>query len=474
MKKIVLTSLMMVCLPFLAVAQSVEDDLYFIPKKKAEKKEEVKQEVKVAVPQKQNNTTVYAAPGSTVVVKDVKGNMRDVDEYNRRYTSRDNTFSMENDTLYIEEKPLNERGEWVNGFEGSQDDYEYAMRIVRFRNPRYAIPVSSPLYWDVVYGLPSWDWNVYDDGLYAYVFPTYTNRLWWDWRFNYLYGPGWSFSWGWTSPWYYSSWYPNYWYGGYWGGGYWGHHAWHHHHHYPGYGWGGGYWGGGHGWYGSSAHRPGIHAGRYNNNYNSSRPNRNNYVNNYGRTNSSSYVGRSEGGRTSSSSYRSAARRGSSSGRVVSGSNSSNSVRPGRTTYRSRTGENISVGQSAVLRNENVYTRPEAGRGSSYNRPSSTRSSVSGSSSYRRNSDGTVGRGAYRSNSNSSSSRGNSYSRRDSYSRQNSSSRNNISTSRSNSSYRSNSSSSSSRSSYSSGGSSVSRSSGGGGSRSSGGGSRRR
>ena len=474
MKKIVLTSLMMVCLPFLAVAQSVEDDLYFIPKKKAEKKEEVKQEVKVAVPQKQNNTTVYAAPGSTVVVKDVKGNMRDVDEYNRRYTSRDNTFSMENDTLYIEEKPLNERGEWVNGFEGSQDDYEYAMRIVRFRNPRYAIPVSSPLYWDVVYGLPSWDWNVYDDGLYAYVFPTYTNRLWWDWRFNYLYGPGWSFSWGWTSPWYYSSWYPNYWYGGYWGGGYWGHHPWHHHHHYPGYGWGGGYWGGGHGWYGSSAHRPGIHAGRYNNNYNSSRPNRNNYVNNYGRTNSSSYVGRSEGGRTSSSSYRSAARRGSSSGRVVSCSNSSNSVRPGRTTYRSRTGENISVGQSAGLRNENVYTRPEAGRGSSYNRPSSTRSSVSGSSSYRRNSDGTVGRGAYRSNSNSSSSRGNSYSRRDSYSRQNSSSRNNISTSRSNSSYRSNSSSSSSRSSYSSGGSSVSRSSGGGGSRSSGGGSRRR
>ena len=195
MKKIVLASLMMVCLPYWAMSQSVDDDLYFIPKKKAEKKEEVKQEVKVVVPQKQNTTTVYAAPGSTVVVKDVKGKVRDVDEYNRRYTSRDNNFSMENDTLYIEEKPLNERGEWVNGFEGSQDDYEYAMRIVRFRNPRYAIPVSSPLYWDVVYGLPSWDWNVYDDGLYAYVFPTYTNRLWWDWRWNYPYGASWGFSW---------------------------------------------------------------------------------------------------------------------------------------------------------------------------------------------------------------------------------------------------------------------------------------
>ena len=243
MKKIVLASLMMVCLPYWAMSQSVDDDLYFIPKKKAEKKEEVKQEVKVVVPQKQNTTTVYAAPGSTVVVKDVKGKVRDVDEYNRRYTSRDNNFSMENDTLYIEEKPLNERGEWVNGFEGSQDDYEYAMRIVRFRNPRYAIPVSSPLYWDVVYGLPSWDWNVYDDGLYAYVFPTYTNRLWWDWRWNYPYGASWGFSWGWSSPWYYNSWYyPGYWGGGYWGG-YWGYHHHHHHHYYPhysGHGWGGG------------------------------------------------------------------------------------------------------------------------------------------------------------------------------------------------------------------------------------------
>lgn len=117
-----------------------------------EKKTEQKAEVKSVPKQTSNNTTVYAAPGSTIVVKDVTGKTRDIDEYNRRYTSRDNTFSMQNDTLYIEEKPYGERGEWVNGFEGSQDDYEYAMRIIRFRSPRYAIPVSSPLYWDVVYG----------------------------------------------------------------------------------------------------------------------------------------------------------------------------------------------------------------------------------------------------------------------------------------------------------------------------------
>ena len=187
------------CLPWTLVAQSIDDDLYYTPSKnKEEKKEEVKQEKKVAAPVEEivvkSNvpTTVYSSPGSTtVVVKDRKGNTRDVDEYNRRYDSRDNDFVMENDTLYINEKEDDGLdGEWVNGeFEGSQDDYEYATRIIRFRNPRYAISISSPLYWDVVYGLNSWDWNVYTDGLYAYAFPTFTNRLWWDWRYN-SYGLG--------------------------------------------------------------------------------------------------------------------------------------------------------------------------------------------------------------------------------------------------------------------------------------------
>mgnify|MGYP000414652836 CR=1 FL=1 len=185
MKKIVFLSLFALCLPWTLVAQSIDDDLYYTPSKnKEEKKEEVKQEKKVAAPVEEivvkSNvpTTVYSSPGSTtVVVKDRKGNTRDVDEYNRRYDSRDNDFVMENDTLYINEKEDDGLdGEWVNGeFEGSQDDYEYATRIIRFRNPRYAISISSPLYWDVVYGLNSWDWNVYTDGLYAYAFPTFTN-----------------------------------------------------------------------------------------------------------------------------------------------------------------------------------------------------------------------------------------------------------------------------------------------------------
>lgn len=428
MKKTVLVSLLMACLPLFVMAQS-NDDLYFIPKKKSEKKVTSVTPAKVVIETEKAPTTVYASPGSTVVVKDVKGNLRDVDEYNRRYTSRDNTFSMENDTLYIEEKPYNERGEWVNGFEGSRSDYEYAMRIIRFRNPRYAIPVSSPLYWEVVYTLPSWEWNVFDDGYYAYAFPTYSNRLWWDWRFNY--------SWGWRSSWYYNSWYsPSYWYAGYWGG--WYPHYHHHHHHYPHYAWGGvgGYWGGGHGWNGSSARNPGIHAGRYNHNYattgsssrkvvaTGNRNSRDNYVNGIRQNN------RNEGNvRTS--------------GRVVTAKDGSSSVRPQRSAVRSR--------------DNSVYTRPTQGKSSSYNRQSSTRSTVNNtgsSSSYQRKS-GAAEKGAYRSNSSSSNSEN-----RSSYNSRRSSSS-------SRSSYSSG--SSSSRSSYSSGSSSSSSRSSGGGSRNGGG-----
>lgn len=458
MKKFVFVSLLMACMPFLVLAQT-NDDLYFIPKKKTEKKVTSGTPAKVVIEKDKTPTTVYASPGSTVVVKDVNGELRDVDEYNRRYTSRDNTFSMENDTLYIEEKPYNERGEWVNGFEGSQSDYEYAMRIVRFRNPRYAIPVSSPLYWDVVYALPSWEWNVYDDGFYAYAFPTYSNRLWWDWRFDY--------SWGWRSSWYYSSWYgPGYWYGGYWSGWphYHHHHHWHPgHHHYPHYAWGGvgGYWGGGHGWNGSSARNPGIHAGRYTNNY------RGNYAAT-GASSSRRVAGTSN--RNSRDNYVNGVRQSNNrngntvrnSGRVVTAKDGSSSVRPQRSAVRGRNNATVNSNKETTgVRSHSVYTRPSQGRSSSYNRQSSTRSTVNNTqqgSSYQRKS-GAAERGAYRSNSSSRSSNNN----RSSYSNSRSSS--------SRSSYSSGS-SSSSRSSYSSGGGSSSRSSGGGGGSRSGGGRR--
>ena len=98
MKKIVYFLLFALCLPIGIFAQSVDDDLYFVPSKdKQEKKETpVKKE-----PKKQVTTNIYTSPGTTVVVQDRKGRTRDVDEYNRRYDARENEFVMDNDTLYI-------------------------------------------------------------------------------------------------------------------------------------------------------------------------------------------------------------------------------------------------------------------------------------------------------------------------------------------------------------------------------------
>ena len=337
---------MLACLPWFAMAQS-NDDLYFIPKK--EKKTEVKKETRPARQVVISPSVIQKNP-SAVVVRDVEGKPRNVDEYNRRYSTSDSNFSTRNDTLYVDEKPYGERGEWVNGFDGTQDDYEYAMRIVRFRNPRYAIPVSSPVYWDVVYGgglFPSWDWNVYDDGMYAYVFPTFSNPLWWDWRWSWgMGGSYWGF--GWRSPWYYSGWYSP-WYAGYWGGfygpSYWGPGYYGYHHHYPYYGgWGGGYW-----------------SNHYATNYNNRR----------GET---GYTpGRGQSFNTSGGSYNNRVgynafdRNGRTGGRVVHGSNDA-SVRGydgGRT--------NGVYTRPGSFGGENSYTRPSSTRTNSYTRPGSTR-----------------------------------------------------------------------------------------------------
>ena len=435
MKGKAIVTMLLAGLPWLVMAQST-DDLYYLPKK------ETKKETKLPgtpVRRTEVQTVTRNQPASTVVVKDVKGNVRDVDEYNRRYTSRDNTFTMQNDTLYVEEKPYNERGEWVNGFEGSQSDYEYAMRIVRFRSPRYAIPVSSPLYWDVVYGgaaFPSWEWNVFDDGMYAYVFPSSSNPLWWDWRWNWsLAGPRWGFGWSsWHSPWYYSSWYSPYYYSGWYGGWYGGH-------------WGaywGGYWGGWHGYYphyaGGGWHHGthGHYAPRYS--YNSRRgdiglPHRNGSNGVVSSTRPTTGSGQGYARRVYDNNGR-------TGGRVVSSQDNVNSVRRQQgTASRSTTG---------------TYTRsPQVGSGElTYDRPSSTRAnSYRNSNAYQRMQGGNSNSnaGAVRSNSNSSS--------RSTFSRDNSSSR----SSGNYGSFRSSGSSSSGSSSRSSSGMGSSQSSGGGG-----------
>lgn len=373
MKKIVLFSLMM-ALPFMVLAQN--DDLYFIPKKKAEKKEKVTTPSKVVVEmQEQNPTTVYAEPGSKViVVKDVNGKARDIDEYNRRYTSRDSEFSYENDTLYIQEKPSYEQGEWINGFEGTQSDYDYAMRLIRFRSPRFAVSVSSPFYWDVISLGYSWDWNVYDDGFYAYAFPTFGSHLWWNWRYDY--------SWRYR-PYSYWSWsYPS-WHFGYWGGGWCPPH--YHHSHWHGFpphyahGGVGGYWGNNHGWHGSSAHNPGIHSGRYKDVHRREAFPARSDVNRSQRNSRNDYVNARRSGQTVTRNSANVAR--GSSGRVVTSRDANSSVRPQRSAAQGRSGQAVNKGTTNT-RSSGVYTRQSQGRSSSYNRASSTRSTVTNSGSW--------------------------------------------------------------------------------------------
>lgn len=120
-------------------------------------------------------------------------------------------------------------GYYLNGFNGSQSDYEYATRIRRFHNPRFTITIGDPGYNDI-YFLNSSDWNVYIDGPYAWVTPTWSNPWYW----NYTWAPASYGSWTWRMyPW-----------GPYWGGGIswnwgynWGWNSWYypHYHHYHGY-----------------------------------------------------------------------------------------------------------------------------------------------------------------------------------------------------------------------------------------------
>ncbi len=217
--------------------------MYFFSNKK-----EVKREIpakKMTLPAQER--VASSRTTSNVVARNANG--RSVDDYNRMYSAYDNKFSKSanGDTLYIDAKKPAEYGEWVNSFNGSQDDYEYASRLLRFHNPRFAIPVGSSLYWDLVYGPGSFDWNVYSDGAWAYAFPTWSNPGYWNWRWRYdwawnfggpwygWYGRPWSwgfgYSWGWGGswyaydPWYYGGWgWPGYggWYGGWYGRPYYG------------------------------------------------------------------------------------------------------------------------------------------------------------------------------------------------------------------------------------------------------------
>ena len=279
MKRFTLLSLLTLAIPFILTGQNqneIIDDVYFAPSIQAA----IMKTNSNKAPEKQINNSPrpnYKNGAKEIVFKErqvkyptiirdtVFADGKSPDGYAihsgnfdiKSYDGRTNPVYL-HDTIYSEgtanienDNENQESGHYLNGFNGSESDKEYAERIRRFHNPKYTIFIGDPRYNDI-YFLNSSDWNVYVDDSYAYVTPTWTNPYWWNYSIN-PYGYGYGFgSWGhgWNSPYYgfggmYNNWYGYdsfYGYGGMYGyGNYWDPY---------GYGYGGyygydnGFWGG--------------------------------------------------------------------------------------------------------------------------------------------------------------------------------------------------------------------------------------
>lgn len=157
---------------------------------------------------------------------------RDVDEYNRRYTSYDSDY--ESGYYYDNE---------ADSISSDDEDFEYTERIRRFHNPTVILESEDEeaveLYEDT-----RTDVNIIITTPYRYG--------WWGWYYDpWLWDDYYYYTDLWYYPWYRSYWYNPSWRS--WGCGWtWGHH--HHHHHYANVGWIGGHHHNGHGGYNVTSH----------------------------------------------------------------------------------------------------------------------------------------------------------------------------------------------------------------------------
>lgn len=371
-----LVYLLMAALAFLPVSVSAQDDMYFTPKK--EKKQ--KTTTVTTTTQKKSPTAEYKTYDKDDVIYNGDISVGPTD------TIYAGNVNAANDTLYIDEYETfsDGNGQWINGFNGSVNDYKFAMRNMNWRSMSSAIPVGSSLYWNIAYGPGSYDWNIYQVGGLAYLFPTWSNPLYWDYRYDWTWGafhwhrpwhswswysyawdpfwdPFWYDSWyGWHGGWY-SSWYG--WHGGYYGG-YWPHYAWG-----PGY----------------FRPNPGRSHARYTIGGRGYR-----IGDNVAGTRSSA---RTRSGATARIQDRAGARQSGTrvSGRSVRSNDATRSANSVRSAARSRsqvqngtsqngtvtrsqsTGSRSSVNRSTGTRSTSTYTRSADGRHSTYSRPSSTR-----------------------------------------------------------------------------------------------------
>ncbi len=181
-----------------------------------------------------------------------------IDQNGKRTTAISDTVYVITDSIDAEEQ-YEEEGYYLNGFNGSQSDLEYAERIRRFHNPRFTITIADPGYNDI-YFLDNSYWNVYVDGMYATITPTWTNPYWWNYQYSSFGYNSWAWRYNWGNPWHYgmggyygwnSPFYGGYygmydpWYSGYYGWG--GYYGWDYPYYGGYYGWGYPYYGDGYG-----------------------------------------------------------------------------------------------------------------------------------------------------------------------------------------------------------------------------------
>ena len=348
MKKLVLLSLL--ALPVVNVMAQDDDDLYFKPDMTG-----VVEDVQNNIPAvNRNSQRITTYDNSKLAV--YNNNSRDEDEYNRRYNFSTD-YQTEGGADYSLDYESNDTVFNTDTIIDSTDDYAYSRRLLRFHSPRVAVALSSPYYWDLVYGY----------GVYDYLYDAYYDPFFYSW--------GWGYGWSW-GPW-------SCWYGGLWGWHYpyrWAYWGW-------GPGWHHGYWGHRYAWnHGRYSNRGGL--GAFRNRFDRGQRIRTSQLANGGNASMSrgTFGGRTSGiasrGNVNTRSLRGGERVG-----LRNNANNTRSLRVGdsrgvasRSSYADYTrSRSISTPDSRVT--NRTIGRPTAQNRTTYNRPSSSRSTYTPSRS---------------------------------------------------------------------------------------------
>ena len=183
--------------------QAQDDDLYFTPSKKKS------QDMNATVTSVRSNQQSASTQSSRPALAVYNNNSRDEDEYNRRNVNyagawqtgggAEDSLVAQVDTVYVTSPDMYD----------PEADFIYSRRLLRFHSPRFGFALSSPYYWDLVYGY----------GVYNYLY----DPFYWDLYDPFYWDYGWGYGWSWR-PWYSSfyGWYSPYYAWNYWGvGPYW-------------------------------------------------------------------------------------------------------------------------------------------------------------------------------------------------------------------------------------------------------------